>query len=72
MTEPKIEANYTAPTGVYLSKNYEPSEWVCYLFGSTKDSPSITYCPREGAVPNWFARWMMKVFFDCTWEKVKK
>lgn len=46
------------------------SGWKCYLFGSTPNGDGMVYFPREGLVPNWFVRWMMKVCLGCTWEKV--
>ena len=48
----------------------EQSEWKCYMFGNTpQQNQGIVYIPRKGQEPNWFARWMMKVCFACTWEK---
>lgn len=44
-------------------------EWTCHMFGSTGEG--LTYVPREGYVPNWFVRWMMRVCFDCRWERRK-
>jgi hypothetical protein len=49
----------------------EYSEWVCYLFGSKKNT-GISYRPLKGQEPNWFVRWMMKVCFSCTWVKDQK
>ena len=46
------------------------SEWKCYLFGNNPASDyGLTYQPTEGAVPNAFVRWMMKICFACIWIK---
>jgi len=45
--------------------------WVCYLFGTT-DKMGMVYYPREGDIPNWFVRWMMKICLGCTWVKEPK
>ena len=50
----------------------ELSDWQCYLFGSRPGVSGIVYRPRKGAVPNLFARWMMRICFDCLWVKDKK
>lgn len=51
-------------------KNYKPSEWQCYLFGnSPEENEGLCYRPAQGVVPNWFVRWMMKIYFACTWVK---
>ena len=47
----------------------EPSEWKCYMFGNRVGSLGFVYHPTKGNVPNRFVRWMMKVCFDCQWEK---
>lgn len=48
------------------------SDWQCYLFGNKPGSSGgIVLRPTIDNVPNWFVRWMMKVCFDCTWEKLK-
>ena len=47
------------------------SNWTCYLFGNKPNGMGLVYVPREGQVPNWFVRWMMKICFDCTWVKGK-
>jgi hypothetical protein len=50
----------------------EKSEWSCYLFGNRPGLTGIIWTPDKGREPNWFARWMMRVFFDCLWVKEKK
>jgi hypothetical protein len=45
------------------------SPWVCYLFGNRPGGFGIVYRPKIGREPNWFARWMMRVCFDCLWIK---
>ena len=47
----------------------EHSEWKCYMFGNRVGSFGLVYQPTKGNVPNRFVRWMMKVCFDCRWEK---
>ena len=60
----KSEYTFTLP---------ERSEWKCYMFGNRPEiNNGILYVPRKGHEPNWFARWMMKVCFDCTWVKEQK
>jgi hypothetical protein len=50
----------------------ELSEWACYMFGNKPETNyGLKYIPRKGHEPNFFVRWMMKVFFDCTWVKEK-
>lgn len=49
----------------------KPSKWTCYLFGNRPGETGIVWQPTEGSVPHWFARWMMKVCFDCLWVKDK-
>ena len=68
-TEVKFGA---APDNSYTFKLPEQPEWKCYMFGNTPhDNQGIVYIPRKGKEPNWFVRWMMKVFFACTWVKEK-
>jgi len=45
------------------------SKWRCYLWGShrDKDNGYMVYIPTEGHEPNWLARWMMRICFDCRW-----
>jgi hypothetical protein len=43
----------------------ESSGWKCQLFGG-----GITYYPQKGKVPNAMVRWLMKICFDCRWERV--
>lgn len=46
----------------------ERSPWVCYLWGSSKESPGMTWQPDEHfKIPNRLQRWLMKVCFGCTW-----
>jgi len=59
-----IDAKFTA---VGLPKM---SGWKCYMFGSRGCYNGFVYQPIQGKVPNRFARWMMKVCFDCVWVKV--
>ena len=47
----------------------EFSEWKCYMFGNKPGGHGMVYQPAKGQEPNWFVRWMMKICFDCTWEK---
>lgn len=39
--------------------------WVCYLFGNG----AIQWRPYKHQTPNAFVRWMMKVCFNCHWER---
>lgn len=50
-------------------QTYEPSGWRCLMFGAT-GTDGLVWAPAKGNVPNRFVRWMMKVFFACTWERV--
>ncbi len=51
----------------------EQSEWSCYLFGSkVGEDGGMVYIPTKGHHPNFFARWVMKIFFDCTWVKERE
>jgi hypothetical protein len=47
------------------------SEWQCYLFGNRPGKSGMIYRPTKGNEPNWFARWMMRICFDCLWVKDK-
>jgi hypothetical protein len=48
----------------------EFSEWQCYLFGNRPPGTSgIVWRPRKGGEPHAFARFMMRVCFDCLWVK---
>ena len=69
MNEEISSFGYVEPKKTYSFYVPEYSEWVCHLFGSKGDG--ISYRPKKGQEPNWFARWMMKVCFDCTWVKEK-
>ncbi len=71
MTEEKSSFGYITSEKTYSFHVPERSEWVCYLFGASREN-GISYNPRKGDEPNWFVRWMMKVCFDCTWIKEKK
>jgi hypothetical protein len=44
----------------------ERSEWTCYMFGAV-NGEGIQYTPAKGREPHWFARWMMRICFDCRW-----
>ena len=46
----------------------ESSKWVCYMFGGTEFS-GIHWRPNKGEVPNFFYRFMSRVFFGCRWVK---
>ena len=51
----------------------ERSEWVCYMFGTSKENaPYNVWYPMKNQVPNAFTRWMMKVCFACTWVKERQ
>jgi hypothetical protein len=65
MYEAKATASYTIFKPEY-------SEWKCYLFGTKPGGGGVIYIPSKGYEPNWFARWMMKVCFDCTWVRENK
>ena len=48
------------------------SRWTCYMWGTKPqegNSWGYVYQPIESNTPNWFVRWMMKIFFGCTWVK---
>lgn len=65
--------DYSSPTAKatpFKLTSTNPSGWRCYLFGGSHTS-GIIYQPEIGKVPNYFVRWMMKIFFDCTWVKDK-
>lgn len=47
----------------------EQSKWKCYLFGNRPGGMGMVYCPQKGEVPNRFVRFMMRICFDCYWEK---
>jgi len=48
----------------------EQSKWTCYLFGNRPWSGmGLSYIPNKGQVPNRFVRFMMRICFDCYWEK---
>ena len=52
-----------------LLKTPEPSEWRCYMFGNVPGGCGMVYRPSKGTEPSAFVRWMMKIFFACTWIK---
>jgi hypothetical protein len=47
------------------------SDWKCYMFGNRAGGNGMVYIPTEGRVPNRFVRWMMRICFDCYWEKAQ-
>ena len=48
----------------------EQSKWTCYLFGNRPwGGMGLSYIPNKGQVPNRFVRFMMRICFDCYWEK---
>ena len=53
------------------SPSPELSNWECYLFGNRPGKSGMVYRPIKGNEPNWFARWMMHICFDCLWVKDK-
>lgn len=59
-------------SSIPVLKTYEPSEYKCYLFGSTEEFPGLVWCPDKRTVPNAFVRFMMKVLLGCTWVKTKE
>ena len=68
MTDDKID--YTLDYGHVAIANPELSNWTCYLFGNRPWSNSgLAWTPEKGQVPNRFVRFMMRIFFDCYWEK---
>lgn len=46
-------------------KNNEPerSDMVCYIL------PHVAFIPYKGDEPNWFNRFMQKIFFGVVWKK---
>ena len=47
----------------------EQSKWTCYLYGNRPGGMGLVYIPQKGNVPNRFVRFMMRICFDCYWEK---
>ena len=47
----------------------EQSNWTCYMFGNRPGGMGLQYIPQKGQVPNRFVRFMMRICFDCYWEK---
>ena len=47
----------------------ELSKWKCYLYGNRPGGMGLVYIPQKGNVPNRFVRFMMRICFDCYWEK---
>ena len=41
----------------------KPSGWRCYMFGSE----AIVWAPVDGAVPNRWVRFWMRIFLGCKW-----
>jgi hypothetical protein len=73
MNEEISSFEYVQPKKTFQFYAPEYSEWKCYMFGNNpKIDDGISYRPKKGQEPNWFARWMMKICFDCTWVKDKK
>lgn len=68
----QITAPIVVKSSVPVLKTYEPSEYTCYLFGSSKEFPALMWRPYKRAVPNVFVRFMMKVLLGCTWVKTKE
>ena len=58
-------------TGTFKLRLPELSNWTCYLFGNRPGGGGIAYTPQKGKVPNRFARFMMRICFDCYWVKNK-
>ena len=47
----------------------EYSDWQCYMFGARSGSGDLIYRPFKGREPHAFARFMMRLCFDCHWVK---
>ena len=47
----------------------EQSKWSCYMFGNRPGGMGMVWYPQKGHVPNRFVRFMMRICFDCYWEK---
>ena len=48
----------------------ESSKWTCYLFGNRPwSNTGMSWTPTKDEVPNRFVRFMMRICFDCYWEK---
>ena len=47
----------------------EQSKWTCYMFGNRPGGMGMAWYPQKGHVPNRFVRFMMRICFDCYWEK---
>ena len=57
------------PVGTFTLRVPEPSKWTCYLYGNRPGGMGLVYVPQKGKVPNRFVRFMMRICFDCYWEK---
>ena len=66
-----IEELFMSNEFKFVEQPPEQSRWTCYMFGNRPGGIGIVYKPRIGNEPNWFARWMMRVCFDCLWVKEK-
>lgn len=55
----------------HVSQPREPSDWLCYLFGSRPDKGGLVWQPEKGHVPNFLTRFFMWLLFDCYWEHKK-
>ena len=67
MTDYKIENKSRLPEHTFCVP--EPSKWKCYLYGNRPGGMGLVYIPQKGNVPNRFVRFMMRICFDCYWEK---
>lgn len=48
---------------------YEKSEWVCYMFGSSSGVNNFVWRPAKGEQPNWFWRKMQYLLLGHRWVK---
>jgi len=64
----EIVDNIKSVDVIWRDEHY--SDWVCYLFGRPKENfNGVIYRPRKGHTPHAFARFMMRMCFDCRWVK---
>jgi hypothetical protein len=54
---------------IILDITPEQGGWECHLFGGINNGYGATYTPAKGREPNRFARFMMRICFDCRWVK---
>lgn len=47
-------------------RSQELSDWQCRMFGATG---GFVYRPIKGHEPHRLARFLMRILFDCHWEK---